>query len=87
MLFCICSDSGMTGTDIRVGSYTEPLNQQTLIKRHQKEILMLLQIKKVKGKRNGKIIFSLWCHGHSKTANLLMVHYNFLERGKTAGYF
>ena len=30
MLFFICSDSGMTGTDVRVGSYRYLLNQQTL---------------------------------------------------------
>lgn len=31
MLFCICSDSGMTGTDVRVGSCRYLLNQQTLV--------------------------------------------------------
>lgn len=32
MLFYICSDSGMTGTDIKVGSCKYLLNQQTLFK-------------------------------------------------------
>lgn len=31
MLFFICSDSGMTGADVRVGNYRYLLNQQTLI--------------------------------------------------------
>ena len=31
MLFCICSDSGMTGADVRVGSCRYLLNQQTLV--------------------------------------------------------
>ena len=31
MFFFICSDSGMTGTDVRVGSCRYLLNQQTLI--------------------------------------------------------
>ena len=30
MLFFICSDSGMTGADVRVGNYRYLLNQQTL---------------------------------------------------------
>ena len=30
MLFCICSDSGMTRADVRVGSCRYLLNQQTL---------------------------------------------------------
>ena len=32
MLFCICSDFGVTGADVKVGSCKYLLNQQTLIK-------------------------------------------------------
>lgn len=35
----------------------------------------------------GKLYFRYGAMGSSKTANLLMVHYNFLERGETSGYF
>ena len=36
MLFFICSDSGMTGADVRVGNYRYLLNQQTLLREQTK---------------------------------------------------
>ena len=35
MLFCICSDFGVTGADVKVGSCKYLLNQQTLNKKRQ----------------------------------------------------
>ena len=39
-LFCVCSASGMTGTDVRAGSCRYLLNQQTLLSIHFNTIIL-----------------------------------------------